>query len=387
MSSSFALVFMLAASTVATAATSCGSSSTTDRADPTRASALITPDGGRVDGPLGATIVVPAGALTADTMLGVSLVEDGVYPALPDAAVPLGAVFAFTPHGLTFAVPARITLPSRATPNDGHVVLRAADEASPWALGPDAPLDADGGQVSFSTSQLSLYAVVGAGDGGAAALFPDGSADGCSPDLRSSRWTAMLAAPISLPGHVGGTDLGGATKQGITRPEIEAVLCGGAPRGKTFGDDTDTFAWGAGSEMSVAFDAESGRARFAVLTGAYGGALEFKGVDGSTPYTVRLGVPVQKAAAPLPIPWGDAAGLEALMDEIDRALRATFTPNGAQPPSPCTAAPATCERGSLGTAGFLYFRTFGLALWVGDTSSSDRASTPSRLDVYAVASP
>jgi hypothetical protein len=88
------------------------------------------------------------------------------------------------------------------------------------------------------------------------------------------------------------------------------------------------------------------------------------------------------------IPWADATALAALMDDIDRALRTTFLPGTPLPSTACTmTAPATCERGALGSAGYLYFRTLGLAIWVGDTTAADRASIPSRLDVYAVTAP
>jgi hypothetical protein len=362
----------------------CDRTGAVDRGDTTRSVVLIASAGGRVDGPLGASIVVPPGALTADTRVGIALSDDTAHAALPDAAVPRGAVFAFTPHGLPFAVPATLTVPSTATGADNAVVLRAADEGSPWALGPTATVD-DAGAHVFSSSRLSLFTVVGTGDAGPAGLFPPGQGDGCSPELKSSRWATMLGAALTLPGRAAGIDLRGAASQGISRPEIEGVLCAGAAKGNTFGADTETFSWGGAGEVSVVFDVASGKARFAVLTGAYTGAIDLKAADGGTSYRIGLGAPLQKAGAPVVIPWADATALAALMDDIDRALRTTFLPGTPLPSTACTTtAPATCERGALGSAGYLYFRTLGLAIWVGDTTAADRASTPSRLDVYAV---
>ena len=378
-SSWVAFALLTAAAAIPALVTSCSDDTTTDSLDPTKKLGLISADGGRVDGPLGASIVIPPGALTADTEIGIALAEDGTYTALPDAATPLGAVFAFTPLGLTLAAPAEITLPSGATIDTPYAVLRAADAAAPWTLGPTSTL-ADGGTVSFATSQLSLCTVVGTGDGGAAALFPDGMGDGCSADVRASRWTTMLAAALTLPNRAAGLDLAGASKTGITRAEVETQLCAGVAKGKISGDDTDSFAWGDGSEVSIAFDTVTGAARFAALTGAYTGALEWKGVDGTTPYVLKLGVPLSKAGAPIAIPWTDATALGTLLDDLDRSLRATFTPTVAQPATPCTTAPATCERGGLGTSGYLYLKTFGLVIWVANTA--DTASNVSRIDVY-----
>ena len=71
---------------------------------------LIGPGGGTVDGPSGARVVVPPGALATPTPIAVSESSSG-GPALPAGVTALGAVFAFTPHGTHFAVPATITVP------------------------------------------------------------------------------------------------------------------------------------------------------------------------------------------------------------------------------------------------------------------------------------
>jgi alpha-tubulin suppressor-like RCC1 family protein len=66
---------------------------------------------GTIDGPNGAQLVVPAGALSTAVDLQVNLAPAG-SPAFPpsgfDAA---GAVYAITPHGTTFAVPATVRIP------------------------------------------------------------------------------------------------------------------------------------------------------------------------------------------------------------------------------------------------------------------------------------
>jgi hypothetical protein len=400
------IAVLAGAVTAVTAA--CGGADVVDRVDPTRSEVLVFADGGgRVVGPLGSYILVPSGALTADTRIGITLAADGTYVEVPDAAAPRGAVFAFTPHGLAFAVPAEIGIPTSVTEGDEAIVIRAGDPTATWARGPVATFS-DAGFAVFNTSQLSLYTVVAAGDGGLDAIFP---LQGCSPDVRDARWAAMLASAIGLPGRVGTLDLAGAGKTGISRAEVEAALCAGTSRGKANGDDTETVAWGGGGDLAIVFDDATKKARYAIATGAYQGALDTGAVPVATPggdagagdagdagtagdggagaggFHVQLGQPLTKGGAPVTIPWTDAAALGALMDDLERAMLATFKPGDPLPVAPCTAAPARCERGALGTQGYLYFRSLGLAIWVGDTTNAAKASTPSRLDVYAVPTP
>jgi hypothetical protein len=66
--------------------------------------------GGTVEGPDGARVVIPPGALTADTPIGIEQTSAGA-PALPDGFLTLSPMFAFTPHGIIFAVRVTVTLP------------------------------------------------------------------------------------------------------------------------------------------------------------------------------------------------------------------------------------------------------------------------------------
>jgi len=87
----------------------CGGGGGDDPAPPAVTSG-IGPAGGTVSGPSGAQVVVPPGALAATTAIGVAQSSAGA-PALPAGLPTFGAVFAFTPHGTTFAVPVTITVP------------------------------------------------------------------------------------------------------------------------------------------------------------------------------------------------------------------------------------------------------------------------------------
>ena len=58
----------------------------------------------------GASVVVPAGALTQTVQIAIEQTSAGA-PALPAGVVMFGPMFAFTPHGTQFASPATVTLP------------------------------------------------------------------------------------------------------------------------------------------------------------------------------------------------------------------------------------------------------------------------------------
>jgi uncharacterized delta-60 repeat protein len=74
------------------------------------AGTVVGPAGGTVLGPNSSKVVIPPGALTTDTTINIEQSSAGA-PALPSGFVASGAMFAFTPHGTTFAVPVTLTLP------------------------------------------------------------------------------------------------------------------------------------------------------------------------------------------------------------------------------------------------------------------------------------
>ena len=71
---------------------------------------MIGPAGGTATGPNGAQVVVPAGALAADTAVAVTA-SSGSNPALPAGLTTVGPVYAFTPHGQSFAQAVTVTVP------------------------------------------------------------------------------------------------------------------------------------------------------------------------------------------------------------------------------------------------------------------------------------
>jgi hypothetical protein len=77
---------------------------------PAQPGTLIGAAGGTVTGPSGSTVVIPAGALTTEVRINIEQITAGA-PALPSGFVAHGQMFAFTPHGTSFAVPVTMTLP------------------------------------------------------------------------------------------------------------------------------------------------------------------------------------------------------------------------------------------------------------------------------------
>ncbi len=70
----------------------------------------IGPAGGTVTGPNGAQVVIPPGALSTTIDIRIEQTSVG-SPALPSGFSAAGQMFAFTPHGTTFALPVTVTLP------------------------------------------------------------------------------------------------------------------------------------------------------------------------------------------------------------------------------------------------------------------------------------
>ncbi len=95
----------------------------------------IGPSGGTVNGFYGASVTVPAGALT--TAVDIEIPRDSTdAPALPTTGVDVaGAMYALTPHGTSFATPASVQIPFDSTriPTDATPVLYKAEPGGSFA--------------------------------------------------------------------------------------------------------------------------------------------------------------------------------------------------------------------------------------------------------------
>lgn len=107
------------------------------------------PSGGQtIAGPNGAQVELPAGSGGPAARVAVSIVTEG-FPALPAGA---GAtVYALTPHGATFDLPVRVTLPAGA----GQVRLLTAQPGGRWEPVPGAQRVGD--TVVAAVSHFSFF--------------------------------------------------------------------------------------------------------------------------------------------------------------------------------------------------------------------------------------
>ncbi|BDP43802.1 hypothetical protein DAETH_37710 (plasmid) [Deinococcus aetherius] len=122
-------------------------------------SEMIGPAGGAVADPSGARVVIPPGALTQATAIAIEQTSAGA-PALPGGLTAFGPMFAFTPHGTTFAVPVTLTLPSNSTslPAGSTPELYKTNAGNQWERVAGAMFGAN--TVSASVTGFSFAQVV-----------------------------------------------------------------------------------------------------------------------------------------------------------------------------------------------------------------------------------
>ncbi|MGZ6078373.1 MAG: hypothetical protein ACXWK6_11255, partial [Myxococcaceae bacterium] len=113
-------------------------------------------------GPSGAQVVIPAGALSAPTLIDVTQSSTGA-PALPAGLTAVGPMFAFTPHGTHFGVPATITVtfdPASVPAGTALALYKTDATQTAWELVPGAAVNGSAmvGQVNgFSHAVVALF--------------------------------------------------------------------------------------------------------------------------------------------------------------------------------------------------------------------------------------
>jgi hypothetical protein len=80
----------------------------------------VGPSGGRVEVSSGASVNIPAGAVTATTMIGVASAPSDGMPTLSPRVAPVGSIVALTPHGASFAAPVTVHIPFDPLRGAGH---------------------------------------------------------------------------------------------------------------------------------------------------------------------------------------------------------------------------------------------------------------------------
>jgi hypothetical protein len=121
------------------------------------ASKVVGPAGGAIAGPAGTQIVIPPGALLADTTIAIEETSAGA-PPLPTEFSRFGPMFAFTPHGTTFAAPVTVTLPFDAAslPPGETPTLYKTNAQNQWEQ--VTGLTINTGTVSGQVTSFSLFA-------------------------------------------------------------------------------------------------------------------------------------------------------------------------------------------------------------------------------------
>ena len=147
-----------AASLMALALTGCGGDVKDGAATtpPASTTATVGVDGGTVNGPDGVQVVIPAGALSKATEVGIS--NDGSAATEIGGIKPISKVIAVTPHGTEFAESVRINLPFN--PADvgagGQPVIIKSQPGGTWTA---LQSEVVGSMVSADISGFSYYAV------------------------------------------------------------------------------------------------------------------------------------------------------------------------------------------------------------------------------------
>ena len=152
-------------------------SSPTSPAPPVAVQGTIGSTGGTLATPGGARVVIPKGALTADTTIGVEETAAGA-PPLPAGAKTFGPIVAFIPHGTNFALPATITLPfdPASVPSGTKLALaKTNDSQTGWEV-------IRGSMVNGNTISAPVF------DFSFATVLPDPSPLDDPPHLVTEQW-------------------------------------------------------------------------------------------------------------------------------------------------------------------------------------------------------
>jgi hypothetical protein len=138
----------------------------------------------------GATVVIPPGALAADTTLTLTVTDKA---GQPNADTIAAMVFDFGPNGTTFLKPVSMTLDFTGTPPSGDVAKLAFLQGGAWV--PLADSAVAGSKVTATTTHFTPFTIVftpGGQTGGACGAFA-----ACGGDV-VGKWT-YSAACVSLP--------------------------------------------------------------------------------------------------------------------------------------------------------------------------------------------
>ncbi|MEZ4268508.1 MAG: hypothetical protein R3F39_19255 [Myxococcota bacterium] len=126
------------------------------------ASQAIGATGGTITLESGASVVIPAGAVSKGVDVAIELVDDSAaqgWAALPEGVIAAAATsVVLTPHGTTFDKPVTVTMPTTLTGTE--VVLLQLDDESSTEWKPAGPITVGAGEISFDVMHFSVYSAV-----------------------------------------------------------------------------------------------------------------------------------------------------------------------------------------------------------------------------------
>jgi 6-phosphogluconolactonase len=130
----------------------------------TAVTATIGTGGGTVTGPDGVQVVIPAGALTVNTTIGIDRTSAGAPAPLQEGNAPAGSIYEFTPHDLVFNTPVTIRMPVPANGVGAEVFM--ASLGADWQVNNATLVNgfAEWQRNSFSFGMAGLACAPPAGD-------------------------------------------------------------------------------------------------------------------------------------------------------------------------------------------------------------------------------
>ncbi len=147
----------------------------------------IGPGGGTLVGPDGVQVVIPAGALSESTTIGIARSPGGWPEPLIAEATRFGSIYEITPHGVLFDKPVLIRLPAPAGASDVHALASSFDNG--WQY---TDVAYEGTHADISRNTFSWYYIVDACAPPANDPYP------CSYPRGHSYATATPATAISM---------------------------------------------------------------------------------------------------------------------------------------------------------------------------------------------
>ena len=297
---------------------------------------------------------------------------------------------------LSFFLPSALAACSSGSGDAGGTAADSATSTDSSAEVSDSRVEGDSAPPTDSTvapdTNVDATADEGAdADGAADTLVAevtphDGAAFACDSVTRASRWRSMVSAPVSLPNKAAKLDLapGGAV---ITIDDAEKILCSSSDLGDQYGDGTQVGAWGDSNEVWMNYAPATGKAKMLSLWAGYLGTVTAKSADGAHTYTIPVNSQISKdgAAFTLESGWKSAAFTNAV-DELSRALMATFAPTVAADPAGVTCVLSKkCVIGTFGDVGYVYFKPLGFSFWVDNRNAAEPVpSIPTRFDLFLI---